>query len=472
MCVALFKLLLAMRQEETFPRMQMTVVCVPYYVAAVLRFMLHFLKEPITAPDGSSHRPTRPGTPIDPVHVMIFVIAFRIDKLNDLSWGATFWPLWVLFALLLVASVGTGFLAIGILLTREPRDRGQRALFFLCYGILLTITSTGLTFLICLSRRLDGDESISYTMILAPLITGYSLLLCFYLVFTLVLPRLMLQDATLAALGEDDSSDDDEEGGMIEAVSQQLAPPVLVQQSATLFKRMNNTAMFDRFMKSGEATGDLPTSKVSPGGDELAISDLEADGGAEDEITPKPMPKVSSCAVEMSCTSVCVDVGEDARSLGLDQGAAGIMTPGDELEYETLQSDIEQWVRERQRSTRRKGRHSNKVAAPAEGEGVPAEIKRKLQRLVALNQQLAAAAGAEGCGNSNVEVIPCPTRIRAAHPPQPAPALPAPEPAPLCPPPPPCRPARLHSSWLRLTAPVPPPCASGCRHDGYGSSAE
>eukprot|EP00966_Prymnesium_polylepis_P023628 543771-Prymnesium_polylepis.1 len=40
-----------------------------------------------------------------------------------------------------------------------------------------------------------------------------------------------------AQLGDDDSAEEEEEGGVIEAVSQQLAPPVLVQQSATLFKR-------------------------------------------------------------------------------------------------------------------------------------------------------------------------------------------------------------------------------------------
>ena len=87
-------------------------------------------------------------------------------------------------------------------MTREPRERGQRALFFLCYGILLTITVAGMTFLLNLARLLDGDRSVSYDAIIGPLIGGYSTLLAFYMAFTLVLPRLMLHDVTAAASGD------------------------------------------------------------------------------------------------------------------------------------------------------------------------------------------------------------------------------------------------------------------------------
>ena len=46
------------------------------------------------------------------------------------------------------------------------------------------VTVTGLTFLIALSARLDGELGVSYVAILGPLIVGYSLLLLFYLIFT------------------------------------------------------------------------------------------------------------------------------------------------------------------------------------------------------------------------------------------------------------------------------------------------
>ena len=47
---------------------------------------------------------------------------------------------------------------------------------------------------------LDGNPDVSYTLMLAPLIVGYTLLLLFYLVFTIFLPPLLLRDLNAAAL--------------------------------------------------------------------------------------------------------------------------------------------------------------------------------------------------------------------------------------------------------------------------------
>ena len=159
--MAIFKLLLALRLNGVLPNLPIRVVCLPYYFAAILRCVLHFAKEPIRPPEGSAHRTARPGTPVNPVHLMIVVLACRVDGLHPFghTWAATFWPMWLLFGCLVLASLGAGCLAVGILVTREPRERGQRALFFLCYGILLTITVAGMTFLLNLARLLDGDRS-------------------------------------------------------------------------------------------------------------------------------------------------------------------------------------------------------------------------------------------------------------------------------------------------------------------------
>ena len=124
--MAIFKLLLAMRLNGVWPDLPIRVVCLPYYFAAIFRFALHFAKEPITPPDGTAHRTARPGTPVNPVHLMIVVLACRVDGLHPFGemWAATFWPMWLLFGLLVFASLGAGCLAIGILVTREPRERG------------------------------------------------------------------------------------------------------------------------------------------------------------------------------------------------------------------------------------------------------------------------------------------------------------------------------------------------------------
>ena len=76
--------------------------CSPYFVAAALRLALHCAKKPVAPPsvDGGPTRAIRPGTPFNPVHPVILMLACRADELNTVSWTATFWPLWTVFALL------------------------------------------------------------------------------------------------------------------------------------------------------------------------------------------------------------------------------------------------------------------------------------------------------------------------------------------------------------------------------------
>jgi len=128
--VAVFKFLLAMRQSGVWPGLTIVATCSPYFVAAALRLIMHLLKKPVPPPDGSSARPMRPGTPFNPVHPVILMLACRADGLNSVSWTATFWPLWTVFGLLAIASVAASVLAVGILVARDPPDHGQRALFF------------------------------------------------------------------------------------------------------------------------------------------------------------------------------------------------------------------------------------------------------------------------------------------------------------------------------------------------------
>ena len=46
LCVAIFKLLLALRLNGVLPNLPIRVVCLPYYFAAILRCVLHFAKAP------------------------------------------------------------------------------------------------------------------------------------------------------------------------------------------------------------------------------------------------------------------------------------------------------------------------------------------------------------------------------------------------------------------------------------------
>jgi hypothetical protein len=132
---------------------------------------------------------------------------------------------------------------------------------------------------------------VPYEAILSPLIVGYSLLLAMYLVFTIFLPPLLLRDINAQAVDEEELPEEEAGGGsgVIEAVSQQLAPPVLVQHSSTLFRRMGNTAMFERFMGAPN-TAPVPVAPSTPGkvnegssaspSPEMRVADVEA-GEAE-----------------------------------------------------------------------------------------------------------------------------------------------------------------------------------------------
>ena len=64
-CVAAFKALLALRLDGVTPDLPMRVIVSPYYLAAVLRFTLHFCKEPVvsTTRDRRAARTAHPTTP-------------------------------------------------------------------------------------------------------------------------------------------------------------------------------------------------------------------------------------------------------------------------------------------------------------------------------------------------------------------------------------------------------------------------
>jgi hypothetical protein len=314
-----------MRQDDYWPQLSVVAACSPYFIAAALRLWLHTLKRPAVPLNGRSTQPVRPGTPFNPMHPVILLLACRADELYTISWAATFWPLWLVFGLLALASIAASVLAVGILVSRDPPDPGQRALFFLCYAFLLTVTTAGLTFLVALAQRLDGNGSVSYEMILAPLICGYSLLLLFYLIFTIVLPPLLLNDLNNAALAEEEAEDDTGVGGVIEAVSQQLAPPVLVQQSSTLFRRMGNSAMFERFLPFSAGASIAPhepssTTSSAP----YPMVDVEegrgVGGGAGDRSGEGAAQAMAGSASDMASAAAASD------------------------EYEALEKDIELWV--------------------------------------------------------------------------------------------------------------------------------
>jgi len=382
-CVTVFKILLALRQDGLWPGLSVLIVCSPYFVAAVLRFCLHLAKTPVLPSDGSSSQPSRPGAPFNPAHPVVLLLACRADGLNKLTWTATFWPLWCIFGLLVLASIAATVLAVGIVLAHDRPDLGQRALFFLCYAFLLTVTLTGLTFLVALAQRLDGDLSVPYEAILSPLIVGYSLLLAMYLVFTIFLPPLLLRDINAQAVDEEELPEEEAGGGsgVIEAVSQQLAPPVLVQHSSTLFRRMGNTAMFERFMGAPN-TAPVPVAPSTPG---------KVNEGSS--ASPSPEMRVAD-----------VEAGE-AEAGEAESGEAASAGFASSDEYEALEKDIESWVRTQQQQHRARvrkpqappGRRTSAAVSPAAADStkLPAEVKLKLRRLIALKEQLSAAACAE-----------------------------------------------------------------------------
>mmetsp|Transcript_10214 Transcript_10214/g.27785 ORF Transcript_10214/g.27785 Transcript_10214/m.27785 type:complete len:925 (+) Transcript_10214:80-2854(+) len=368
-CTAVFKALVVWRLADESNNMSALLICVPFYVCALGRFVLHYLKEKVPAPEPTSP-PKRPGTPVNPLHAFIVLVAIRVDGLNDLQWSSTFWPLWIVFGILAVTLVAAGCLGIGILVTGEPRENGQRALFFICCGVLLTVTVCGFAFAFNLTKRLDwveGEAPVSNADIISPLIAAYGGILCFYLAFTFILPRVV--DADIAAMSERMEEEEDQRDGVLEAVTQHLAPPFLVQQSSTLFAHVNTTMMRAFLAPTGASATDATPRADAPGGGALRRSATAAwDAGA-----PGAAPA-------------------DAPSLA-EEGQAGVKDwASDPLpvlsEYEALQSELGEWLRTQT------SRQPN-LAGPARIQ-VQLDAEGGVSEVVDVNLALTPVAGAPG----------------------------------------------------------------------------
>lgn len=256
-----------------------------------------------------------------------------MDDLLQLSWAATLFPTWALLALLGVTLVAAGVLGVGIFVTGEPREHGQRALFCICYGVLLTMSASGLVFQLQLVRRLDGLAHVSNAEIIAPLLAAYAGVLLFYLAFTFILPRLVEYD--LAALAERPDEEAEAADGVLEAICSQLAPPCLVQQSSTLFQRVNS-AMLQAFLTSAAALDGKPRPSASS----IAVAPEQPGAREASQAEGAPPP-----AVRAGAPAGC-DLEAGSAREG-DVVAVGAFDPSPVLsEYEDLQRELGEWLRQ------------------------------------------------------------------------------------------------------------------------------
>lgn len=448
LCTAIFKYLVVRRLSDPTDQTPARIICMPFVVCAVIRLVLHSLKEKVPSPEPSSP-PKRPGTPVNPLHIFVMLIAVRVDGLNTLSWAATFWPTWIVFVLLGVTLIAAGFLGIGIFITGEPREHGQRALFGICYGVLLTVSVSGFAFQLKLVQRLDGNTSVTNSAIIAPLMAAYTGVLLFYLAFTFILPRVVEYD--LAAMSERMEEDDDQRDGVLEAVSSQLAPPFLVQQSSTLFQRVNST-MLQSFLTSASKADSKLTSSVSP---ERALAqaatpaaaDVDLEAGAGRSGGGQPAPRAQLAAA--------LDVADPLPALS---------------EYEALQLELGAWLREHNHQqgcqAQARPRPSQAAAHGTQGSGAPPaeaapadESERALAPARAMVLVPAAlqvdVAGRELSSGSGTEMTPRPGGAQgaAAPPGPPAAVLPAAERA-------------TRSSWRVGRQPPPSPAAARAQAAG------
>lgn len=200
---------------------------------------------------------------------------------------------------------------------------------------------------------------------------------------------------------------------MLELVSQHLAPPLLVKQSSTLFKRLNAPAMFDAVVGKGLAglyavqegpgastgeSGGLSASGVASGApfsgrsarEECVAQDVEEGRSGAGGAGGQDGGRGKGCASWAEGADVTASA--DAPTCGSGCYAGDVLT--DRSEYIQLQADIEQWVGEQRELPlgTPKGRPVAQQKASAKEPAVPEDIKRKLQRFAALKRKLAQAA--------------------------------------------------------------------------------
>jgi hypothetical protein len=205
-----------------------------------------------------------------------------------------------------------------------------------------------------------------------------------------------------------------QEDGVLELVSQHLGPPLLVQQSSTLFRRMNTSAMFDAVVGKRLPAGLQPV-KEGPTASEREAGGVSSSGAESDAVCGEAGVGEGGVAADVEEGRGCGGgggaggggVGESGASCA--KGAAitacadahtcvaGCFA-GDAAsarsEYIQLQIDIEQWVGA-QREPPPRAHKGRSVAQQTKEPVVPDAIKRKLQRFAALKRELAQAACAQ-----------------------------------------------------------------------------
>jgi hypothetical protein len=81
LCGSTFKALLCLHLDIILP-LQARLICFPYYIAAILRLLLHCSKPPLPEVPRLC---SRLGTPINPVHAIVIIVCCRVDRVLYLS---------------------------------------------------------------------------------------------------------------------------------------------------------------------------------------------------------------------------------------------------------------------------------------------------------------------------------------------------------------------------------------------------
>jgi hypothetical protein len=176
LCAAAFTALLRLHLDDILPSLSARMLCIPYYIAALLHLLLHYCKSPLK---GAC---SRPSSPVALVPWLAILICFQVDRAFGPQWELILFTLgvWAFLALMLVPTSDDCKLPFS--------DR------LIClYLVLVNITTgIGALFLYNLATLLNDPyiSSVSYYSVLVPLIVIYLDFLACYIAAIAVLSRL------------------------------------------------------------------------------------------------------------------------------------------------------------------------------------------------------------------------------------------------------------------------------------------
>lgn len=391
---ASLKVLISLHADGIAPGIGVATVVTPLLVNALVDVWIFYcFKKRVVPPaaGGRHYPPQRPGWPCSFKTVFGLNVGGRAAGVLPIPWAVAFWPLWIFLGLFAL-----GALLIALLCCDHHARRRHPLLVCLGFPCAATIAVSGIVSASGLCIYLDdpehGAERISVERIFVPLILAYAVVPAYYAAFLASLKRLGRLHAGLLAL-------------------ESARGPEPPEPSAADLHRL--------IMEAEERLGSPFWRKVASSGWSSGRAWVLAEGEDAGGFTSRA--SAAAAVTQLLAPPLLVQqsstffrrVGAATQPGWPTGGSLGSTGTSDEEvmarvaeELAALEAEVTEWVRGEQQKLR--ATPSSDDAANPNAPSVPAHVKTKLRRLIALKEQIETHADRSGGGASGASIIALP----------------------------------------------------------------